>query len=477
MDNGRNEQLELELFPEETAEPSMPGQSALPMEKKREEKSNDVRDTETGDLSRSAFDYMTSPFVLNMAFERVASKGGSGGVDGMQAEELMAYYREHEAELRESLRNGTYKPMPVRRVEIPKENGKTRALGIPTLVDRGVQMAVAMVLGEIYEPMFSEYSYGFRPGRGAHDALRKCVEYANEGYAWVVDMDLEKYFDTVPQSFLLELVSRTVKDGRVISLIHRFLKAGVMEDGVWRPSETGVPQGGCLSPILANIMLNECDRELEKRGLRFVRYADDMMIFTSSRRAAERVMESITRYIEKKLKLKVNREKTVVRKITDNVKFLGYSFWRGHKNGDIRLCIHEKSCRKFKDKLRLLTARRSQLSWEELKQRLRWVVTGWVNYFKLADGKKRLKSLDEWLRHRIRCLIFKRYWRVRSRYKFFVKNCKVKHEDALRVANARQGFWAFSGYHMVSKWVSKSLLTRAGYTFAFDVYMKVHVVI
>ena len=476
MESDRNEQLELELYPEEATE--LPGleQSVLSTEKKPKERTSGCESTLYERLCTKTLDYITEEGVMMAAFGKVARNGGSGGIDGMKAEELMPYFYENYAVLSKSLLEGTYKPEPVKRVEIPKENGKKRKLGIPTLVDRGVQMAVAMVLERIYEPYFSDTSYGFRPGRSAQDALKKCLEYANEGYVWVVDMDLERYFDTVPQSKLLEIISRRVKDGRVISLIYKFLKAGVMENGILMPTELGVPQGGCLSPILANIMLNECDKELEKRGLKFVRYADDMVIFTKSRRSAERVLESITRFIEGKLKLRVNREKTVVRKITDNVKFLGHSFWTPG-NGEIRLCVHEKSYSKLKDKLRLITRRKSQLSWEELKQRLRWTIIGWVSYFRHAEGKSKMEQLDGWLRHRIRCLIFRRYWRVRSRYAFFTKNCKAPHEDALKVANARQGFWAFSGFHQVSKWVNNNLLRRAGYTFLYDVYQRVHTAI
>ena len=249
-----------------------------------------------------------------------------------------------------------------------------------------------------------------------------------------------------------------------------------MENGVVVRSESGIPQGGPLSPILANIMLDRCDKELEKRGLRFVRYADDMMIFARSERSANRIMESITNFIEKKLKLRVNREKTSVRKITNNVRFLGHSFWKGNE-GKIALGIHEKSMAKLKSSLKEMTARKSQLSWEELKQKLMQKVTGWVGYFRYANAKNKLQALDEWLRHRIRCLIFKRYWRVRSRYEIFTKTCKVPHESALKMANARQGCWAFSGFHVVSKWVNNTLLRRAGYTFLMDVYERMHIVI
>ena len=477
MQDSRNQYIQKDIFElnqeEETASPE-PEQCAEPAEKEMEGKASG--NTIRNELCRNTLAYIVSYKTMEDVFRKVAGNRGSGGVDGMEYEELMPYYSRHWKEIRESLLDGSYKPSPVRRVEIPKDNGKTRKLGIPTLVDRGVQQAIATVLAWIYEPTFSDSSFGFRPNRSAHDALRRCLEYANEGYDWAVDMDLERYFYTVPQSKLLEMMSQTVKDGRVISLLYRFMKAGVMENGVVVRSDIGIPQGGPLSPILANIMLDMCDKELEKRGLRFVRYADDMMIFARSERSARRIMESMTDFIEKKLKLRVNREKTVVRRITDNVKFLGHSFWRNNE-GTTSLGIHEKSMAKLKGSLKALTARKSQLSWEELKLKLMQKVTGWVSYFRYANAKNKLQTLDEWLRHRIRCLIFKRYWRVRSRYRIFTKTCKVPHESALKMANARQGFWAFSGYHMVSKWMSNNLLRRAGYTFLMDVYERMHTAI
>ena len=477
MQDSRNQYIQKDLFElsqEEETESPEPEQCAEPAEKEIERKVSE--NTIRNELCKNTLAYIVSYKTMEDAFRKVASNKGSGGIDGMEYEELMPYYHRYWKEIRESLLDGSYKPSPVRRVEIPKDNGKTRKLGIPTLVDRGVQQAIATVLSWIYEPIFSDSSFGFRPDRSAHDALRRCLEHANEGYGWVVDMDLEKYFDTVPQNKLLEMISQTIKDGRVISLLYRFMKAGVMENGVVVRSEIGIPQGGPLSPILANIMLDRCDKELEKRGLRFVRYADDMMIFARSERSARRIMESITNFIEKKLKLRVNREKTVVRKITNNVKFFGHSFWRNSK-GKIALGIHEKSMTKLKRSLKELTARKSQLSWEELKLKLMQKITGWISYFRYANAKKKLQAMDEWLRHRIRCLIFKRCWRVRSRYKIFTKTCKVPHEEALKVASARQGFWAFSGYHMVCKCVNNNLLRRAGYTFLMDVYERLHIAI
>lgn len=268
-----------------------------------------------------------SPYNMNRAYRKVVSNGGSGGVDSMGCKELLPYLKLHKDELRESILNGKYKPQPVRRVEIPKDNGKTRKLGIPTLVDRVIQQSIAQVLTPIYEPQFSRGSYGFRPGRGPQDAVLRAKEILNDGYEYAVGIDLERFFDTVNQSFLIELLSHTIKDGRVISLIHKYLHAGVMIDGIYHDTLEGTPQGGPLSPLLSNIVLNEMDKELERRGHPFVRYADDSLIFCRSMRGAERVCESLTKFIEGKLHLKVNREKTEVGYVR-GMKFLGYTFYR-----------------------------------------------------------------------------------------------------------------------------------------------------
>lgn len=255
-------------------------------------------------------EYILSPSNLNLAYKQVKSNKGSGGIDRMEVDDLLPYLLSHKDELISSIYDGKYHPNPVRRVEIPKSNGKKRNLGIPTVVDRLIQQAIFQVLQPLYEPQFSPTSYGFRPHRSAHDALLKCGEYISSGYVFTVDMDLEKFFDTVCQSKLIEVLSRTIKDGRVISLIHKYLNAGVISRGVFERTEVGMPQGGPLSPLLSNIMLNELDKELTRRGHRFVRYADDCMIFCKSRKSAERTLENITPFIEGKLFLKVNREKT-----------------------------------------------------------------------------------------------------------------------------------------------------------------------
>ena len=297
---------------------------------------------------------------LNKAYKQIKSNKGSGGIDGMQVDELLPYLRENQEILIQEIRDGRYKPNPVRRVEIPKETkGEYRKLGVPTVVDRVIQQAVTQELTLIYEEQFSENSFGFRPKRGAHDALKQCQKNVNEGYVYVVDMDLEKFFDTVCQSKLIEVLSRTIKDGRVISLIHKYLNAGVAANGLFERTETGMPQGGPLSPLLSNVMLNELDKELERRGHRFVRYADDCMIFCESKKSAVRTLENILPFIEGKLFLRVNRKKTEVAHIS-KVKYLGYSFYR--YKGKCRFRVHPKSVTKMKNKIRELTHRNLGIS-------------------------------------------------------------------------------------------------------------------
>ena len=280
----------------------------------------------TNEQTEGLFEQILTRDNLNLAYKRVKKNKGAGGIDGMQVDELLPYLRENRKELVESIRGGKYHPKPVRRVEIPKDNGKTRKLGIPTVVDRLIQQAITQVLTPIFEKQFSDNSFGFRPGRSAQDALKRCQTNMTEGYNYVVDMDLEKYFDTVNQNKLIQILSETIKDGRVISLIHQFLNAGVMVGGMFEKSRKGVPQGGPISPLLGNIMLNKCDKELERRGHRFVRYADDLMIFCKSRKSADRTLSHIASFIEGKLFLKINREKTKVANVA-KVKFLGYGFY------------------------------------------------------------------------------------------------------------------------------------------------------
>jgi RNA-directed DNA polymerase len=415
--------------------------------------------TDTNKQTKGLLDRILSAENLNQAYKQVKRNKGAGGIDGMQVDELLPFLKEHKNELLQSLRDGKYRPKPVRRVEIPKENGKTRKLGIPTVVDRLIQQAITQVLSPIFEKQFSDNSFGFRPKRSAHDALRRCQVHVSNGYKYVVDMDLEKYFDTVNQSKLIQILSETIKDGQVISLIHKFLKAGVMIGGMFEESPEGVPQGGPLSPLLGNIMLNECDRELEKRGHRFVRYADDMMIFCKSKKAAQRALDHILPYIEGKLFLKVNREKTKVSHV-NYVKYLGYSFYI--YRGEGRLRVHPKSIQKLKAKIREVTGRSNGMGIEERRTKLNQVVRGWTNYFKLADAKKLFNELDEWLRSRIRMVTWKQWKRIRTRFEN-LKRAGVNQEQAWMWANTRKGYWRTAHSPILFRALSNERFKRAGY--------------
>ena len=335
---------------------------------------------------------------MNRAYKRVKANKGSYGVDRLTEDELLQYLKQNGTQLRQAILEGRYKPAPVRRVEIPKPDGGKRMLGIPTVVDRVVQQAIAQVLTPIFESKFSDKSYGFRPGKSAKQAIVKCKEYIQTGYNWVVDIDLARYFDTVNNDKLMGLLAKEIEDKRVLSLIRKYLQSGVMINGVVIEMEEGCPQGGPLSPLLSNIMLNELDKELEKRGLRFCRYADDCNIYVKSRKAAERVMKSVTQFLEEELKLRVNKEKSTVGKPW-NLKFLGFSFY--NRKGEIRIRVHEKPIRRFMNKIREITARSNGKSVEWRIGKLNQCITGWVNYFSIADMGKTARRIEEWMRRRI----------------------------------------------------------------------------
>ena len=407
---------------------------------------------------------------LNKAYKKVKSNKGAGGVDGMSVDELLGFLRDNQEHLIQKIRDGKYKPNPVRRVEIPKETkGEFRKLGVPTVVDRVFQQAITQVLSPIYEEQFSENSFGFRPNRGAHDALKQCQTNVNDGYVYVVDMDLEKFFDTVCQSKLIEVLSRTIKDGRVISLVHKYLNAGVISRGMFEKTEVGMPQGGPLSPLLSNIMLNELDKELTRRGHRFVRYADDCMIFCKSRKSAERTLNNIVPYIEGKLFLKVNRTKTCVAHIS-RIKYLGYSFYR--YKGKCRFRVHPKSVTKMKNKIRELTDRRNGWGNEYRALRLTQFIRGWVNYFDMADMKRLLKDSDEWLRHRIRAIYWKQWKKVKTKFKE-LKKLGVEKEKAWICANMRNGNWYCSGYFVLQTAFNNKKLRELGYPTFTEFYLKI----
>jgi len=406
---------------------------------------------------------------LNNAFKRVKANKGAHGVDGMEVDELLQYLKDNRDPLRQSILDGKFRPNPVRRAEIPKEDGKKRNLGIPTVVDRVIQQAIAQILTPIFEKQFSDNSYGYRPGRNAHHAIRKSQDNMQQGYQYVVDMDLEKYFDTVNHSKLIEVLSRTIKDGRVISLIHKYLVAGVIVRHKFEETELGVPQGGPLSPLLSNIMLNELDKELEKRGHKFVRYADDLMIFCKSRRSAQRTLENITPFIERKLFLKVNKEKTTVDHV-GRVKFLGLALYR--YKGEARVRIHPKSVTKLKRKVKELTARSNGMGNEIRIQKLKSYIIGWMGYYKIADMKKLLAEIDEWMRRRIRMIYWKQWKRVRTRHKM-LKTLGVEEQKAWEFANTRKGYWRISNSPILSTTLNNKTLKNFGFLYFSDYYRHV----
>jgi len=408
---------------------------------------------------------------LNTAYLQVVGNRGAGGIDKMGVESLGDYLREHKEQLLVSIKQGDYSPAPVRRVEIPKDNGSKRMLGIPTVVDRLIQQGISQILTPIYEPEFSDHSYGFRPGRNAHQALIKCREYIEKGYKYGVDMDLEKFFDTVNHSKLIELLSRKIKDGRLISLIHRYLRAGVEINGRITVTTEGVPQGGPLSPLLSNIMLDELDKELESRGHKFVRYADDLMILCGSKRSASRVMESITKFVEGKLMLKVNKEKSVVSHVS-KIKFLGYSFY--NYRGESRLGIHPKSLGKMKAKIKVLTCRSRGWSDEQRILYLREYLTGWMHYFKLADMGTKLGSLDMWYRRRLRMIKWKQWKRPRTKITNLVQLGANKYR-AYEWANTRKSYWHTAKSWILSTTLSNDYLKQLGYPSLLAEYKRVRV--
>jgi len=406
---------------------------------------------------------------LNAAYVQVVGNRGACGIDKMGVESLGDYLREHKEKLLTSIKQGNYSPAPVRRVEIPKENGSKRMLGIPTVVDRLIQQGISQILTPIYEPEFSDHSYGFRPGRNAHQALIKCKEYIQQGYKYSVDMDLEKFFDTMNHSKLIELLSRTIKDGRLISLIHRYLRAGVEINGRTKVTTEGVPQGGALSPLLSNIMLNELDKELESRGHKFVRYADDLIILCRSKRSASRVMESITKFVEGKLMLKVNKEKSVVSYVS-KIKFLGYSFY--NYRGESRLRIHPKSLGKMKAKIKVLTGRSRGWSDEQRILYLREYLTGWMHYFKLADMGSNLWDMDKWYRRRLRMVKWKQWKRTKTKILNLVQLGVSKYK-AYEWANTRKSYWHTAKSWILSTTLSNDYLKHLGYPSLLAEYKRV----
>ena len=388
---------------------------------------------------------------LLTAMKQVERNAGAPGIDGTKVDDLRPYLKEHWLEIRAELESGTYRPSPVRRVEIPKPDGGIRLLGIPTVLDRLLQQAIAQVLTPIFERKFSSYSYGFRTKRSAHDAMKQAQEYTQAGYEWVVDIDLEKFFDRVNHDMLMARVAREVKDKRVLKLIRAYLNSGVMINGVVVETEEGTPQGGPLSPLLSNIMLDDLDKELEQRGHKFVRYADDCNIYVKTQRAGERVMESVKQFLEKKLKLKVNPKKSKVDRAT-RVKFLGFSFYK--RNGEMLIRVAGRSLERFYEKLRRLTKRTRSGKLEDLIQEINQYTMGWIGYFRQANTPNVYVGLDSWIRRRLRQLIWKRWKRGTTRYRELVR---------LGVPKGRAGLGAVgkSPWHMSASPVINEALSNA----------------
>ena len=407
---------------------------------------------------------------MSEAMYRVIRNKGSYGIDGMKTDELREHVKKTWATVKTKLLEGKYNPSPVRRVEIPKPDGGVRSLGIPTVQDRMIQQAIAQVLSKLYEPTFSESSFGFRPNRGAKNAIKQSETYINQGYKWVIDMDLEKFFDKVNHNILMGKLEKKIKDKRLLKLIRKYLESGVLINGIKVSSEEGTPQGGPLSPLLANIMLDDVDKELEKRGHKFCRYADDCNIYVKSKRAGLRVMDSITRIIENELKLKVNKDKSAV-DIVSKRKFLGFSFY--FVKGVAKIRIHEKSIKRFKEKVKSITNRNRGISMDLRLLKLNDSIKGWINYFGIANAKRKLLELDKWIRRRLRACIWKQWKKIRTRYRNLVK-LGIDNWKAWEYANTRKGHWKISGSPILSKSLHNKYLESIGFVSLTQTYQMKH---
>lgn len=402
---------------------------------------------------------------LKEAIHRVKINKGTSGVDKMPVNQIETYFYEHKDEIIELIMNKDYKPQPVRRVYIPKANGKLRPLGIPTVIDRVIQQSIAQKLSPIYEEIFSDYSYGFRPNRDCHGAIMQVLEYLNQGFEWVIDLDIEKYFDTVNHDKLISILREKVNDSHTLHLIRKFLQAGVMDNGLFSSTTIGVPQGGPLSPILSNIYLDKFDKELEQRGLHFVRYADDCNIFVKSDVAANRVMKSITSWLERKLFLKVSATKTKINRPM-NSNFLGFTFW---KNKDKWQCKpgNDRKIRLY-EKTKVVLKRKHAVSKPlgTTFTKLNQIIKGWINYFKIGSMKQFLDKFGQWLRHKVRVIIIKQ-WKIPSRINTNLQRlnkalkCNLDEESIYKVANSRLGWYRRSGMNVVNYLLSPKVFEIA----------------
>ena len=456
--------------PQKTAKVGCPCEGMLETKSNKGACSVVLTETDREDGTENLLERILDRNNLNQAYLKVKKNGGLAGIDGMTVEEMLPYLKIHREELLESLKSERYKPKAVKRVEIPKADGGKRMLGVPTVIDRMIQQAIVQVLQPIYEPLFSENSYGFRPKRSAQQAMKQALKYYNEGYTQVVDLDLAKYFDTVNHEILVGMLREQIKDERVIRLIRKYLKSGVMINGLISPTTEGTPQGGNLSPLLSNIYLTAFDRMLESRGHKFVRYADDCNIYVKSRRAAERVMTNCTKFLEGKLKLKVNRKKSQVGSPL-RLKFLGFSMYKTGKKAGIR--PHGKSIKKFKDKIRELTSRKQARSIEDILKRLKRYTVGWLGYYSIADMESHIKRLNEWIRRRIRQIYWKQWKRIKTRHDNLVK-LGIDNENAWKWANSRKAYWRISNSQVLSMSLTNKYLASVGYDDILERYKVLH---
>ena len=406
---------------------------------------------------------------IERAYKKVYANKGAGGVDGVTTKELAEYMQGNWSSIKEQIRTRTYKPQPVLRVEIPKPNGGVRKLGIPTVMDRVIEQAVTQVITPMFEPSFHENSYGFRTNRRCEQAIVRLLELFNDGFVWVVDIDLEKFFDNVPQDKLMSYVGRVIRDGDTESLIRKYLKAGVMNQGKYEPTDVGTPQGGNLSPLLSNIMLNELDYELDHRHLNFVRYADDVVIVLKSKAAATRVMYSVTSWIERKLGLKVNATKT---KVTppSKLKYLGFGFW--NDKGEWKARPHEDSVERLKRKLKSLCKRNWSIDLTYRIKKINEVSRGWINYFRIGSMKSKLQNIDEHLRTMVRVVIWKQ-WKVPSKREWGLRKLGIGKDLARLTANCGDRYQWVVKKTCVARAISKEKLTKRGLVSLSDYYLKV----
>ena len=408
------------------------------------------------------------------AYNQVVDNGGAAGIDEMPVEELGDYLRAHWRDIKQTIEQGRYSPKAVRRVEIPKPKGGVRKLGIPTVLDRMIQQSIAQELSRHYDPKFSEYSYGFRVGRSCHQAIDKALDYLNAGYEYVVVIDISKFFDRVNHDSLMYSLSKEIADKGVLKLIRKYLQSGVMENGIKQSTKQGTPQGGNLSPVLSNIVLDRLDKELEQRGHKFVRYADDISIYVKSQRSGERVLASVKSWIERKLKLQINEEKSGVMKY-QKVELLGFGFHTSSKDGNrvIAARITQSSYARFKRKLKALTKRSSAMSHRKRVAKINQVATGWLAYFAKANGKTNIRRLDEWLRRRLRCCIWKQWKLVRTRRRN-LQRLGVSASLACQWANTRKSYWRISNSPILNQTITTERLKQGGYKSLEEIYNRFH---